>query len=153
MLNNHNIILLFSYFFNIFLLFSDIYNILTFNWLLLMGKSDNYLWSNLIFFLQIEITWIRIRIEQGRPGHGDWSAVLLHLPPLQSRRHDLRPQLQPALLQDGRRGHGHPAGRWDQVGRSRTPGVHADKSIKTLRVDRIRPNCYAIFRFFLTLIL
>ena len=42
MLNNHNIILLFS----------DLYNILSFNWLLLMGKSFSY---EVNFFLQIAL--------------------------------------------------------------------------------------------------
>ena len=43
MLNNHNIYLLFSHFYNIlFTVFSDFYYILYFNWLLLMRKSCNY---------------------------------------------------------------------------------------------------------------
>ena len=42
MLNNHNIVLLFSDFYNILLLFGDFYNILSFTRLLSMSKSYNH---------------------------------------------------------------------------------------------------------------
>ncbi len=48
--------------------------------------------------------------EQGRPVHGDRSPLLLHLKTLDTCRHDLRPKLEPAVLQKRRRRYRHSTG-------------------------------------------
>ena len=91
MSNNHNTILLFSYFYTILLLFSDFYNILSFNGLLLIRKSYNYevikkmsdtVVVRIEIFGWIRIWWIWIRTLTGTVflPLGDVFAYLMVIP-------------------------------------------------------------------------